>query len=140
MRTTFGNAKADTGLRPLEGAMFTRLTVTAALALLLLLLAAGGLACGDDATADDFVGTWRETDEEPARTLRIQAPRDGVLRVTYRRFYPNHGEFRFEDAKLTHSAMSPELVDVIEYDSDDDTITITSGASGRRYTLTRIDR
>jgi hypothetical protein len=112
--------------------------VSLLLVLVMAVLAVTGCGAPDDPAV--FVGTWRETDEEPARTLRIQEPRDGVLRVTYRRFYPSHGEFRFEDGKLTYSAMSPELVDVIEYDSDDDTITITSGNTGRRYTLTRIDR
>jgi len=118
--------------------MFARLTVATALALLLLVLASVGLACGDEASAEDFVGEWRETDATPARTLRIDAPQGGVFRVTYERFYPSHGEFELSDGELTYTPMTPDMVEVIAYDADTDTITITSGASGRSYTLERV--
>ena len=118
--------------------MLARLTVTAALALLLLLAAAVGLACGDEATAEDFVGTWQEADATPAHTLRIDEPYAGVFRVTYDRFYPSHGEFELTDGELTYSGMTPDMIDVITYDADADTIAITSGASGRSHTLARV--
>ena len=118
--------------------MFTRLTVTAALVVLLLVLAASGLACGDEATPDDFVGTWQEADAAPAHTMRIDEPQAGVFRVTYDRFYPSHGEFEFSDGELTYGPVTPDMIDVITYDADADTIAITSGASGESHTLARV--
>jgi hypothetical protein len=55
------------------------------------------------------------------------------------RFYPSPGEFRFEDGELelTYAPVTPDMVDVITYDADDETITITSGASGETHTLAR---
>jgi hypothetical protein len=58
--------------------------------------------------------------------------------VSYRRFYPSYGEFRFEDGKLSYSPVTPDMTDVITYDSDSDAITITSGSSGDSHTLARI--
>jgi len=118
--------------------MFARMTVTAALVVFLLVLAAGGLACGSEASADDFVGNWQETDATPAHTMQIDEPQAGVFRVTYDRFYPSHGEFELSDGELTYGPMTPDMIDVITYDADTDTIAITSGASGRSHTLARV--
>ncbi len=118
--------------------MLRRLMFTAALVVLLVVLAASGLACGGGANADDFVGTWQETGATPAHTMQIDDPQDGVFRVTYDRFYPSHGEFELSDGKLTYSPTTPDMVDVIAYDAGGDTLTITSGSSGHSYTLARV--
>jgi len=117
--------------------MLGRCLLLAIAALAVLGLGAVIAACGDGAQPEDFVGTWREMEQDPARVLRIEEPRNGIFEVVYPRFYPAYGEFRLEDGRLTYSAVSPELVDVIEYDAGDDTITITSGSSGRVFTLER---
>ena len=67
----------------------------------------------------------------------IQHAHGAVYDVTYRRFYPSHGEFDFADGKLVYSPVTPELQDVITYDAGSGTITITSGSSGRKFTLAR---
>ena len=118
--------------------MFARLTVTAALVVLLVVLAAGALACGGEASADDFVGNWQETDATPAHTMQVDVPQDGIFRVTYDRFYPSRGEFELSDGRLTYSATTPDMVDVITYDAGDDTLTIDSGSSGHSYALARV--
>ena len=118
--------------------MFARLTVTAALVVLLPVLAASGLACGGEASAGDFVGNWQETDATPAHTMQIDKPQGGIFRVTYDRFYPSHGEFELSDGELTYSPVTPEMVEVITYDAGSDTITVTSGASGESHTLARV--
>ena len=118
--------------------MFGRLTVTAALVALLVVLAASGLGCGGGASAGDFVGSWQETDATPAHMMQIDDPQNGTFRVTYDRFYPSHGQFELKDDELTYSATTPDMVDVITYDAGDDTLTMTSGSSDHSYTLARV--
>jgi hypothetical protein len=95
---------------------------------------------GCDGTSTDvgaFVGEWEDTGGDPTYVMRVREPRDGLLKVTYPRFYPSGAEFRFEDGRLTYSPVTPDQVDVIEFRPDSDTISITSGASGVTYTLAR---
>lgn len=119
--------------------MSGRLTAAAVLALTLLLALSVATGCGDEAGADDFVGKWRETDASPAATMRIASPQDGIFVVTYRRFYPSRGEFQLVDGELRYHPITPDMVDVITYDAGDDTVTITSGASGDTHTFTRVE-
>lgn len=114
-----------------------QLTVAIVLALLAAFLSATGCG-GEQASRDDFTGTWRETGQADGREMQITSAGD-VMDVSYPRFYPSHGEFRFADGQLTYSAITPEMTDVITYDVDEDTITITSGSTGNSYTLSRVE-
>ncbi len=108
-----------------------------ALALLVALLGAAGCS-GEQVSRDDFTGIWRETGQTDAREMRITAEGD-LMFVTYARFYPSHGQFSFADGRLTYSAITPDMTDVITYDADEDTITITSGSTGDSYVLSRVE-
>lgn len=92
--------------------------------------------CGDPQPSD-FVGTWEETGSSPPKDMHIESSGADVYTVTYRRFYPTEGRFRFAHGKLTYAPVSPEFTDVITYDSGSDTLTITSG-NGRSYELSRV--
>lgn len=97
-----------------------------------------GPGCGGASTdVGAFVGKWQDSGGDPTYVMRIREPRDGLLRVTYPRFYPSGADFRYEDGRLTYSPVSPGQVDVIEYHADSSTISIASGASGVTYTLAR---
>lgn len=89
--------------------------------------------CGA-AKPDDFVGNWKEPGTKPPYVMHIESAGDDIYAVTYRRFYPAGGRFRYDDGKLTYAPVSPKFTDVITYDSDAHTITITSG-NGHSYTL-----
>ena len=85
----------------------------------------------------DFVGNWEETGSNPPKVMHIESSGGDVYAVTYRRFYPTEGRFRFADGTLTYAPVSSEFTDVITYDSDSDTLTITSG-NGHSYELSRV--
>jgi len=119
--------------------MFARVGVTVGLLVLLLLAAVAALGCGEQPWPKDFVGMWQETGTPLPYAMQIGSPRDGVYRVTYGRFYPSHGQFRLADGKLTYAAVSPEQTDVITYDAESDSITITSGSTDESHTLARTD-
>jgi hypothetical protein len=108
-----------------------------AVTLLVLVLVAGPGCGGTSTDVDAFLGRWEDAGGDPTYVMRIREPRDGLLRVTYPRFYPSGAEFRFDDGRLTYAPVTPDLVDLIEYDADSDTISITGAASGVTYTLVR---
>ena len=76
--------------------------------------------CGSLTSGDRFVGNRHEQGRKPAYVAHMEAPHDGVFRVTYRRFYPTYGEFRFEGSKVTYSPDSPSQTDVSTYDCSTD--------------------
>jgi hypothetical protein len=117
----------------------SRTVITAGVVGILVLLAVSVVAgCGAGTkTGEAFVDNWKEPGAHPAYVMRIDSAHDGVFDVTYRRFYPAGGEFRFGDGKLTYSPVSSDQTDVITYDADSDTITITGAGSGRSFTLSR---
>ena len=86
------------------------------------------------AKPDDFVGNWKEPGLKPPYVMNITAAGDDVYAVTYRRFYRTEARFRFADGELSFSSASSNFTDVITYDADAHTITITN-ANGRSYTL-----
>jgi hypothetical protein len=88
-------------------------------------------ACGDAVTSEAFVDNWQEPRHKPLYVMRIDAPRNGVFRVTYPRFYPSYGELRFKTGRLTCSPVSRRPTDVIICDAGSDSVTITSGSRGR---------
>jgi hypothetical protein len=108
------------------------------LVVLAALLAVAALsACGESAEPSDFAGTWHETGQDPARVMEIRCVDGALFEVVYLRFYPSRAEFRLDDGKLTYSAVTPEMTDVITCDAGSETLTITSGSTGDSYTLTR---
>lgn len=116
------------GTRGRRGSL--RVVSCATVVLVALLDGAASLGCGGVTGPDKFVDSWREPGHRPPYVMRIDAPRGGVYRVTYRRFYPASGEFSFSDGRLVYSPVSPALTDVITYDASTDSITITGGGSG----------
>lgn len=118
--------------------MVRRVLLALSLGLLGIVAVGVAAACGADTnTGEAFVDNWREPGAHPAYVMRIDSAHDGVFDVTYRRFYPSHGEFRLSDGKLTYSPVTPDQTDVITYDADSDTITITGAGSGHSFTLSR---
>jgi len=95
------------------------------------------LLFGCGATPSDFVGNWEEPGPNGPSVMHIESSGGDIYTVTYRRFYPTEGRFRYADGRLTYAPVSPEFTDVITYDSGADTITITSG-NGHSYELSRV--
>ncbi len=112
----------------------------AVIALVLLFAGFAVGACGRETDSDSFFGYWEETGTGDWYSMQIVpgATSDSYA-VNYRRFYPKYGEFRLEGDQLVYSPVSPDMTDVITYDADSDTITITSGAGGDSRTLIRVE-
>ena len=117
--------------------MLVRLALTA------LVLVVAGFAltsCASDADPESFLGYWQETGTGFPHKMHIElAEEPDLYAVTYARSYPEYALFRLEGDELVYSPVSSEMTDVITYDADADSITITSGASGDSRTLTRIE-
>ena len=111
----------------------------AVIALVLLFAGFAVGACGSETDPDSFFGYWEETGTGDWYSMQIVPATPDIYAVNYRRFYPKYGEFRLEGDTLVYSPVSPDMTDVITYDADSDSITITSGASGDSRTLIRVE-